>query len=191
MGSYYGTDINGSVIVLDLANDEYLFFESRDQIPCSILSRLKYDGTDSIVQKELIHFRGFDEKITIRVFLSIIYSMIWAILNIKILGLNRSVKSVSRMRISRLARGEISLEALVYAYLRVRVLLYRPQDNCLINALALIKVLNMFGKSGKWCFGVRLSPFSAHCWVEGECGVIVDSANYIGKFSRILTVAND
>lgn len=48
---------------------------------------------------------------------------------------------------------------------------FTMKDTCFFRSLALLKYLSLYRMSADWVFGVRLSPFSAHCWIQ--CGQVV------------------
>ena len=80
----------------------------------------------------------------------------------------RSVVMHARARKPRLsaadaAPGRAAREAVRFH--RWRPLFPRPY-RCLFDSLALLDFLAMRGLAADWVFGVRMSPFSAHCWLQ-------------------------
>lgn len=70
--------------------------------------------------------------------------------------------------------GETSSTALAQRFLAARRMVpVRP--NCLTDTLALVRFLRSRGFSPTIIFGVKLHPFSAHCWAE-EDGLLLNEA---------------
>jgi len=76
----------------------------------------------------------------------------------------------------------------VAAFLYLRPLLFRSKNNCLFDSLALIEYLARRRVFPTWVFGVSVTPFSAHCWVQEETVVFNDSPEHVRRYSPILSV---
>ena len=63
-----------------------------------------------------------------------------------------------------------------------------PQ-RCLIDALALDHILLSRGLRSQLVFGVRLSPFRAHCWLQTSAAVLTGTAVEARNFTPILVVS--
>lgn len=62
------------------------------------------------------------------------------------------------------------------------------QGACLLQAALLLEFLAQAGLTADWVFGVRIWPFSAHCWLQaGDC-VLNDSAERVGAYRPLLKV---
>jgi hypothetical protein len=68
-------------------------------------------------------------------------------------------------------------------------LLLRKADQCLPRALAAQALCVRRGIPSALVFGVRLEPFSAHCWVQWEDAVIVGGLEEVRMFTPILVVS--
>ena len=91
-----------------------------------------------------------------------------------------------RVRASRrFNRGNpVSAEFLAHRYRSARRLLpIAPQ--CLPDSLALRALLARHGQSCSLVFGVRMDPFTAHCWLESDGVVLNDAPDRIDAFERI------
>jgi hypothetical protein len=62
-----------------------------------------------------------------------------------------------------------------------------PQ-RCLIDALALDHILLSRRLRSQLVFGVRLSPFRAHCWLQTSATVLTGTAAEARNFTPILVV---
>jgi Transglutaminase-like superfamily len=65
---------------------------------------------------------------------------------------------------------------------------FSTRDACRFRSLILLRVLADHGIQTDWVFGVRTSPFSAHCWLE--CGDLLlnDHTENVRQFSPILRI---
>lgn len=61
-------------------------------------------------------------------------------------------------------------------------------DACRFRSLALLRYLTFFGLQADWVFGVRLSPFAAHCWIEYQGTVLTDEAGAVLEYQPIMSV---
>lgn len=77
---------------------------------------------------------------------------------------------------------------LVGTYLRLRPLVFTARDACLFDALTMLNFLSRYGQHPKWIFGVRTSPFAAHCWVQHNDFVLNDDPDHIRRFTPIFAV---
>lgn len=67
-------------------------------------------------------------------------------------------------------------------------LVLRAQDRCLVRALALYAGCCRRGVPAALVFGVRLDPFSAHCWVQHGADVLVGDVEQVRLHVPILVV---
>ena len=61
-------------------------------------------------------------------------------------------------------------------------------DACLFRSIALFRLLHFCGLAGTVNFGVRLCPFTAHCWVQADSVVLNDELDDVLEFNKILVV---
>jgi hypothetical protein len=59
---------------------------------------------------------------------------------------------------------------------------------CLPDSLALLDHLARRGLGGELVFGVKLNPFSAHCWVQRGDLVLNDALDHVTLHTPILVV---
>lgn len=88
------------------------------------------------------------------------------------IGLDNSDKAAS------LARGFHAFAPFVFS----------TRDACRYTSLALLHYLATTGFYADWVFGVRLSPFSAHCWLESNGLVLTDEIFTVREFAPIMVV---
>lgn len=60
---------------------------------------------------------------------------------------------------------------LVAAFDTLSPYFFSIHDQCRFRSLLLLRFLACYGVPADWVFGVRASPFAAHCWLE--CGQLV------------------
>jgi hypothetical protein len=82
---------------------------------------------------------------------------------------------------------ERDAEAVAVAYAANRWIDAIPQ-RCLIDALALDHILLSRRLRSQLVFGVRLSPFRAHCWLQTSATVLTGTAAEARNFTPILVV---
>ncbi len=62
------------------------------------------------------------------------------------------------------------------------------QDKCLKNALALFRLLRIYGHPCQFVIGVRSRPFAAHAWVQDGAEVLIDELDNVRLYTPIFTV---
>lgn len=65
---------------------------------------------------------------------------------------------------------------------------FSTHNACLLRSLALLNYLFRSGVSADWVFGVRDTPFAAHCWIEAGPIVLNDEPDHVASYRRILTI---
>lgn len=66
---------------------------------------------------------------------------------------------------------------------------YLPsKPNCLVDSLALMRFLGPLAAGTTLIFGVKLEPFSAHCWVQFKRLLLNDRGDYVERFAPVRTV---
>lgn len=86
------------------------------------------------------------------------------------------------------AKPGADMAHLVAAFHALSPLFFSTRDACRYRSLCLLRFLTLYGLSPNWVFGVRLSPFQAHCWIEAEGYVLNDDAGNVQEYRRILTI---
>lgn len=61
-------------------------------------------------------------------------------------------------------------------------------DACRFRSLVLMNYLTRSGIAPDWVFGVRLCPFSAHCWVEYNGVILNEDSDTVAEFRPIMSV---
>lgn len=59
---------------------------------------------------------------------------------------------------------------------------------CLFDSLALLKMLMRNDLRPRWVFGVQMSPFAAHCWLQLDSVVLNDSVEEVSAYTPIMVV---
>jgi len=59
---------------------------------------------------------------------------------------------------------------------------------CLLDSLALLQFLARRRLAADLVFGVKLNPFSAHCWVQAEDVILNDHVEFAQRHTQILVV---
>lgn len=103
----------------------------------------------------------------------------------------RVVRAVRKWKKNALRRPHppsVQVHALVADFHALSPFLLTTDDACRFRSLVLIKFLALFNIPTDWVFGVRLSPFGAHCWVEQDGLILNDHADNTTEYRRIMTV---
>ncbi len=86
-----------------------------------------------------------------------------------------------------LPRASGVLDEVATAFRR-SALLAAPLDQCLPRSIAAAHHLVARGVPADLVFGVRLDPFSAHCWVQAEGWLVNERVDRARNFSPILVI---
>lgn len=62
------------------------------------------------------------------------------------------------------------------------------KGNCLVDSLALLRLLGPTGHAAMLVFGVKLHPFAAHCWVQSDDLVLNDRLDNVAAFSPVRVI---
>ena len=62
------------------------------------------------------------------------------------------------------------------------------KGNCLLDSLALLRLLGPARHGAMLVFGVKLHPFAAHCWVQSEDLVLNDRLENVASFSPVRVI---
>lgn len=82
-------------------------------------------------------------------------------------------------------RSEEALASVAISYAASRWVL-PVEPRCLIDAIALDDILLRRGLAATLVFGVRLTPFAAHCWLQGAGTILTGTAAEARNFTPIL-----
>jgi hypothetical protein len=96
----------------------------------------------------------------------------------------------ARIRHRRRRRGQVFTTAqareLVSAYHYVRTWAFARAGRCLLDSLALMEFLSLYGVHPFWVVGVQVRPFSAHSWVQYDRWVLNGSPAFVRDYTPIL-----
>jgi Transglutaminase-like superfamily len=77
---------------------------------------------------------------------------------------------------------------IVTAFLWLRPLYYSPRGACLLDSLVLLELLAQREMFPTWVFGIKLAPFSAHCWIQNHDVVWNDTPEHAGGYTPIMCI---
>lgn len=124
-------------------------------------------------------------RITTAHILNFARSWVQAQFMLKCLPLRYVAARVKRRRAGLAEPVPERLEELVDVFRRLRPLVFKRGDRCLLNSLSLINFLACYGIDARWRFGVRLFPFQAHAWAQGETILYDDMPTLIHEYAVI------
>ena len=105
-------------------------------------------------------------------------------------SLNTTIKIVTRIKNKK--NTELfnlkKTQNLLEIYRSLRPLYYPAKEKCLYDALSLIIFLSYYRIYPDWIFGVKVGPFSAHCWVQYKDILLNETAGNISEYKPILLV---
>ena len=205
-------DVGGEFVFLDLVRDKYLALRGDDR---AAFERLRTgEPNDSEAMSRLVQ-TGFlkradvpgcfdpasieippqdisamdDGKFTLRMAIASARALRWAA---RAKRPGRIAAAVEGLRVSKARIGVPGADepaaaiASSYAYCRWAI---PVTPRCLIDALALDRILLSRGLVASMVFGVQLDPFRAHCWLQTPERVLTGTAAEARAFTPILVVA--
>ena len=92
---------------------------------------------------------------------------------------------------TRNSRGEPSRStvlSLTSGFHSVAPLLLTSFEQCRFRSIVLTRFLSLYGVHTRWVFGVRTSPFKAHCWIEYDGIVLTDYIDITRSYQPIFQV---
>ena len=181
-GHVHAADLGETTILLDLKRDRY--FAASTALFAALNDKDAHRGDVAALRRRLE-----DEGVLARPLKidwpAFLCSCLWSE---QALCAKRLDCAIAHLRWLRHRRGgDNDPRPLCEAWCRARPW-YPHRNVCLFDSLALLRFLLHFGARGELIFGVRGMPFSAHCWVESECGPLNDEADYCASFTPILRV---
>lgn len=107
-------------------------------------------------------------------------------------SLRSALERVKRMT-ARLERAHTHTDLarvvrLVRMFRRMQPYLYSTKDRCLFNGLTLAQYLALYRIRARLIIGVRMDPFSAHCWVQFDDTVFDSTPEEVACFSPLLVI---
>lgn len=98
---------------------------------------------------------------------------------------------ISQVRARKARSGAFDLDrarSLIAVYDALYVCFFDRKDECLRNSFFLLSFLAQYGLYPDWVFGVRPTPFLAHCWLQYEGLVLNDTIRSTACLSPILVI---
>jgi len=119
-----------------------------------------------------------------------IYAYGRAVFGIKILGIERLVRSLSRHRHSSTTtkKQRYTLEEVVDTLRLIRIFFYKEIDHCYFDCVVHMYFLRRYGYDPVWIFGVRMEPFRAHSWIQVGDVLVTNYLGETGMLRPILAV---
>ena len=117
-------------------------------------------------------------------------AVIRAFFLLKIRDIHAAIQYVRKLQTRGLSHRSSARDPseLVEIYHRVRPIFYSSKDQCLFNSLVLIIFLAKHSIYPSWCFGVKINPFLAHCWVEDEQWLYNDQYMRTYRYTPIMRI---
>jgi hypothetical protein len=98
------------------------------------------------------------------------------------------VKRISQRALQRQRSSEEMDKALGATYAHIRPLVFTSRKECMLDSFVMSEFLAARGSFAHCVFGVRSSPFAAHCWLQRDGIVFNDTPDYVSKFTPIMVV---
>lgn len=202
-------EVDGQLVFLDLGRDKYLALRGEDRaaferlrdggtndseamtrlVATGLLTRCdgdtSLDAASIVVPNRDILDRDppFDLRLSLRAGLS----LLWSRRAMRSERIASTVAELARRKsISKCCSNEAVALAGTYAASRWLIPI---EPRCLIDALALDRILLGRGLRTALVFGVRLDPFAAHCWLQTPDYILTGSAADAHNFEPILVVS--
>ena len=106
-------------------------------------------------------------------------------------NLAKTVEDVKALKAKTQGRPRENLRcasSLTRSFQNIAPWFYSAHDACFFSSLLLVRFLAQSGILADWVFGVRLSPFQAHCWVAHEGLILNEDSLIVAGFDPILVV---
>lgn len=98
----------------------------------------------------------------------------------------RSLRAIKMRLVGRNRIGKVDLDVILAAYTGTHAWIGEV-DRCLMKSIALYRLLLRKGITAELVIGVRLAPFSAHCWVQKDGAVLNDRFERVRLFTPIVS----
>lgn len=204
-------EVGDELVFLDLARDKYLALRGKDRAALErlrasepndseMMTRLvatgllaRCDGPTSIEPAAVeIPTRDLaaaeDNGFSLRMAITAGLALRWARRAMRSDRIAATIEQAHRRRsLIEVPRDDRTAEGLAAAYATNRWINVAPQ-RCLIDALALDRILLSHGLVSTFVFGVRMAPFRAHCWLQTSSVVLTGTAAEARNFTPILVV---
>lgn len=123
---------------------------------------------------------------------SFLFSLLSAIVSLRFLSLNFTVRFVHKRKVRAIAAGYCfdphRAAQLTCVFRRLRPYLFSANGHCMLHALALVNFLAKYGEFPAWVLGVRTEPFGAHSWVQYENLLLDTNPAKVCPYNPLLSV---
>jgi hypothetical protein len=204
-------EVGNDLVFLDLARDKYLALGGADRVAFDRLRRREANDSDAIGRlvstgliarsdqptaiaptrvdvpsADLVHLG--EGRIDPRMTISAAFALRWARRAMRPDRIAFTVAELAKKkRVLGVPGAENAATRLAAAYAACRWLNPIP-PRCLIDALALDRIMLGHGLAVSLVFGVRTSPFNAHCWLQTPETILTGSAAEARNFTSIMVV---
>ena len=187
-------EVGGELVFLDLARDKYFSLRGADRAAFDRLRAGEPNDSEAMMRLErtgLIMPSRTSTSIGptgLRMIATAACALRWARRAMRPEHISATVVRLSeRKRAVGVPGAEAAAVSVAAAYAASRWLNPIP-PRCLIDALALDHILLARGIVTSLVFGVRMSPFNAHCWLQTPETILTGSAAEARNFTPILVV---
>jgi hypothetical protein len=120
-------------------------------------------------------------------------SYVYAIAALRWIPLRKILERTSRRKAQGTTRTSASLDledirGLMQVCARLRPFVYGRDHTCMLHCLIMTEFFARFGVFPDWVFGVRSSPFRAHCWLEYGGKILTDPRGRVDRMTPIMAV---
>lgn len=127
-------------------------------------------------------------KITTKIFLTFAKSWLYALISRNLFPHHCAVKCVSKFKVKNIPQNKkLGLGDAIYSFRKIRPLFYTADKKCYFDCMVISFFLKSLGYNAKWIYGVAMSPFHAHCWVQVEDNLTTDELMRLSTFVPIMS----
>lgn len=109
----------------------------------------------------------------------------WAIRQRPLARIVADLRRPPRAALKSFEASERRVRAIRRSFVATQMVL-RPHDRCLAQSMAFLRLCKYTGFVPALLFGVRINPFTAHCWIQHGSLVLNDEAERVRSFTPIL-----
>lgn len=111
-------------------------------------------------------------------------------MHLRLMGLGRTLSWISRRktRLPDARQGQQTSLAQLMAGFVAAAHITSISDDCLAHSLAVAAKMIGHGIAPEIVLGVKLGPFSAHCWVQHEANLVNDRFDVVRNFTPIAVI---
>lgn len=204
-------EARGELVFLDLARDKYLALRGQDRAAFDRLRAGEANGSDAITRlvatgliaradgvsrlepsRTLVPFHDLasrqDAAFSLPMAVRAAWALRWARRAMKPDAIGATIAAFERAK-RRLdaALDQAAAIEIAQRYAACRWLVPLP-TRCLVDALALDRILLSRGIVSTLVFGVRLDPFAAHCWLQTPETILTGTSAEARNYTPILVI---